>query len=160
MATTGSGHLPVMTDRVLALFAPALTPEGAVLLDALLALIGAGDPRLEGLTLAAIGLGWIWKRATWRHNDRLAVAATANSATGLAGGAVRSIEWPHTQENYVLKEMGYRVARKHAAKLRLIAELFAFAIPFAATAAERPKILKSRMPASSWLRKLPAGGQA
>jgi DMSO reductase anchor subunit len=107
---------------------------GAVLLDAVAALNGTVDLRLESLTLIAIGLGWTWKQATWRYNDRLAAASTANSATGLAGGSVRSIEWPHTQENYVLKEMGYRVARKHAAKLRLIAQCLAFAIPFAAIA--------------------------
>jgi DMSO reductase anchor subunit len=108
--------------------------SGAVLLNALLALDAAADRRIQGLTLIAIGLGWTWKWATWRYNDARAVAATANSATGLADGTVRSIEWPHTQENYVLKEMGYRIARKHAAKLRMIAQLLAFAIPLAATA--------------------------
>ena len=40
MATTGSGHVPVMIDRVLALLAPALQPEGAVLLDATLGRAG------------------------------------------------------------------------------------------------------------------------
>ncbi len=48
---------------------------------------------------------------------------------------MRSIEWPHTEENYVLKEMGYRVARKHAAKLRVLVHLLAFALPLAATVA-------------------------
>ncbi len=108
--------------------------SGAVLLGALLALTGTADRLLETLTLIAIGLGWMWKWAAWRYNDALGVAATANSATGLEGGTVRSIEWPHTQENYVLKEMGYRIARKHAKKLRLIAQLLAFTIPLAATA--------------------------
>jgi DMSO reductase anchor subunit len=42
---------------------------------------------------------------------------------------VRSIEWPHTEENYLLKEMGFRVARKHAERLRLIAQAAAFALP-------------------------------
>lgn len=109
--------------------------SGAVLLNALVALDGLADVPIEALALVAIALGWIWKLATWRHNDAITVAATANSATGLAGGTVRSIEWPHTEQNYVLKEMGYRVARKHAAKLRRIAQLLAFAIPLAATAA-------------------------
>jgi DMSO reductase anchor subunit len=84
--------------------------------------------------LIAIGLGWIWKVATWRYNDRLAPVATLNSATGLTGGTVRSIEWPHTEENYLLKEMGYRIARKHAARLRLITQLFAFGLPLLAIA--------------------------
>ncbi len=47
---------------------------------------------------------------------------------------MRSIEWPHTEENYVLKEMGYRVARKHAKKLRLIVHALAFALPLTAIA--------------------------
>ena len=73
--------------------------------------------------------GWAWKSATWRHDDRTSLPATVNSATGLAGGDVRSIEWPHTEENYLLKEMGYRIARKHAVKLRKLVHLFAFALP-------------------------------
>ena len=107
---------------------------GAVLLDAILTLLDWPDRVVEYGALIVIGLGWIWKRATWRHNDRLTSAATVNSATGLAGGQVRSVEWPHTEENYVLKEMGYRIARKHAARLRLLAQLFAFGLPLVATA--------------------------
>jgi DMSO reductase anchor subunit len=42
---------------------------------------------------------------------------------------VRSIEWPHTEENYLLKEMGFRVARKHQEKLRVIVQVTAFAMP-------------------------------
>ncbi|TIT81452.1 MAG: dimethyl sulfoxide reductase anchor subunit, partial [Mesorhizobium sp.] len=45
------------------------------------------------------------------------------------GGTVRSIEWPHTEENYLLKEMGFRIARKHGAKLRRISQVLAFASP-------------------------------
>jgi DMSO reductase anchor subunit len=107
---------------------------GAVLLDAILAVLGWPHPAVQYGALLAIGLGWMWKLATWRHNDRLKPVVTANSATGLAGGRVRSVEWPHTEENYVLKEMGYRIARKHAARLRVIAQLFAFALPLVATA--------------------------
>jgi len=91
---------------------------GAVLLNAIFELRGLPDGRLQVAAMLAIGFGWIWKAATWRHNDRLALPATAGTATGLAGGQVRSIEWPHTQQNYVLKEMGYRIARKHAAAAR------------------------------------------
>ena len=107
---------------------------GVVLLNAILALFDQPDRLVEAVALIAIGFGWIWKLATWRHNDRLGPAATLNSATGLAGGVVRSVEWPHTEENYLLKEMGYRLARKHAARLRLIALLFAFGLPLLATA--------------------------
>jgi 16S rRNA (cytosine1402-N4)-methyltransferase len=57
MATTGSGHLPVMTDRVLALFAPALQAEGSVLLDATLGRAGHARALLAqhpGLTLIGV----------------------------------------------------------------------------------------------------------
>jgi 16S rRNA (cytosine1402-N4)-methyltransferase len=57
MATTGSGHVPVMTDRVLALFAPALRPEGSVLLDATLGRAGHASALLRqhpGLTLIGV----------------------------------------------------------------------------------------------------------
>lgn len=108
---------------------------GTVLLDAVLALLDRPDRAVTMAALIAIGLGWFWKRATWRHNDGIAPAVTLNSATGLKGGEVRSIEWPHTEENYLLKEMGYRIARKHAARLRVLAQLFAFALPLVATAA-------------------------
>jgi DMSO reductase anchor subunit len=107
---------------------------GSVLLNAILALLSLPDRRLQYAALIAIAVGWIWKRATWRHNDRLDSPVTMTSATGLAGGQVRSIEWPHTEENYLLKEMGYRVARKHSEKLRVLAQLFAFGIPLVAAA--------------------------
>jgi sulfite dehydrogenase (quinone) subunit SoeC len=40
-------------------------------------------------------------------------------ATGL-GGDVRQWEVPHTSRNFIQDEMGYAIARKHAAKLRMI----------------------------------------
>ena len=39
------------------------------------------------------------------------------AATGLGAG-VRQWEVPHTSENYIMKEMGFAVARKHVLKLR------------------------------------------
>ena len=49
-------------------------------------------------------------------------SATIESATGLGAlGQVRELESPHTEENYLLREMGYAIARKHAARLRTIA---------------------------------------
>jgi DMSO reductase anchor subunit len=48
---------------------------------------------------------------------------------------VRLFEAPHTSENYLLKEMGFRIARKHAQKLRAISIALAFVLPFALTVA-------------------------
>ena len=102
---------------------------GSVLFNALLWLFGQGSTPVLILAFALTALGWAWKFATWLHNDRLVLETTLNTATGLAGGEVRSIEWPHTEENYLLKEMGFRIARKHAARLRLVAQCLAFALP-------------------------------
>lgn len=101
---------------------------GAVLLNAIVAVTVAPRPAIGWLATALILVAWALKAAAWRHNDGLSLPSAA-SATGLGEGDVRSIEWPHTQENYVLKEMGYQVARKHAAKLRRIARLLTFALP-------------------------------
>jgi 16S rRNA (cytosine1402-N4)-methyltransferase len=57
MATTGPGHLPVMTDRVVALLAPALQPPGAILLDATLGRAGHASALLSqhpGLALIGV----------------------------------------------------------------------------------------------------------
>lgn len=112
------------------------TMTGAALFNGLLTAFGAGSAFVALGAAAATLFGWFWKEATWRHNDRLAMPASANSATGLAGGTVRSIEWPHTEKNYLLKEMGYRVARKHAARLRNLVRLLAFVSPAVLLAAQ------------------------
>jgi DMSO reductase anchor subunit len=78
-----------------------------------------------GLSLAALG-----KCLYWRFIDGSRGVATPESATGLGGiGKVRLFAAPHTEENYLLKEMGYKVARKHALKLRLIALGLGFTLP-------------------------------
>ena len=102
---------------------------GSVLANALLQRFSASSSAILALALLATLAGWVWKLATWRYNDQLEIPTTANTATGLAGGTVRSIEWPHTEENYLLKEMGFRIARKHSAKLRWITQALTFVVP-------------------------------
>ncbi|MGH8122032.1 MAG: dimethyl sulfoxide reductase anchor subunit family protein [Rudaea sp.] len=64
----------------------------------------------------------IGKRAYWHFLDAPAHTATIESATGLGRfGDVRSAEPPHTEENYLIREMGFVLARKHAQRLRAIA---------------------------------------
>lgn len=102
---------------------------GSVLLNALLQGFALGSKMLLAASMLLTLLGWGWKLATWRYNDALEIPTTANTATGLVGGTVRSLEWPHTEENYLLKEMGFRIARKHSARLRQITQVLAFALP-------------------------------
>ncbi|RWD32240.1 DmsC/YnfH family molybdoenzyme membrane anchor subunit [Mesorhizobium sp.] len=103
--------------------------SGSMLLNTLLQGFGIGSNTFLAVSALLTLLGWGWKLATWRYNDRLEIPTTANTATGLAGGTVRSLEWPHTEENYLLKEMGFRIARKHKARLRQITQVLAFALP-------------------------------
>jgi sulfite dehydrogenase (quinone) subunit SoeC len=57
------------------------------------------------------------------------------TATGLGHlGKVRLFEAPHTQDNYLMLEMGFSIARKHAYRLRVFATIFAFVLPFLLTA--------------------------
>lgn len=103
---------------------------GAVLLNLLAVAFGAGRPLLALLTLIALGAAWALKTAYWRHIDTAPPTATAESATGLGGfGKVRLLEAPHTEEAYLQKEMGFRIARKHAATLRRLVHGLAFGLP-------------------------------
>jgi DMSO reductase anchor subunit len=96
--------------------------SGALCLNALQHLFGASSRTLVALALAAVAGAWLAKLVYWRRIDREASDSTPESATGLGAlGAVRPLDPPHSEENYLLREMGFRVARKHAAKLRLIA---------------------------------------
>jgi sulfite dehydrogenase (quinone) subunit SoeC len=70
------------------------------------------------LAVAALILIAVLKFFYWRHIDLAKRTHTMGEATGL--GQVRQWELPHTSQNFVQKEMGYAVARKHAAKLRLL----------------------------------------
>ena len=59
-----------------------------------------------------------------------APTSTPGTATGLGHlGEVRLLERPHTGSNYLLKEMGHQIARKHVRKLRLIAVILGAVIP-------------------------------
>lgn len=119
-------HNPWVTPNYLLL---ALA-SGAVWLNALAWLTGLASDTLTGTTLAALLLAWGAKRGYWRSIRRAVPVSTAESATGLGAlGKVRLLESPHWEDNYLLREMGFHVARRHAEKLRRIAEVTAFALP-------------------------------
>ena len=106
--------------------------SGAVLLQALLAAFGEAAPWSAWLAIVCVAVGAALKWAYWLRIDGELRTYTAEAATGLGHlGKVRALEPPHTQPNFVMREMGYRVARKHALKLRRLALLFAFGLPIA-----------------------------
>jgi DMSO reductase anchor subunit len=108
---------------------------GALWLNALLHLFDLGALESSVAALAALAVGWPAKLLYWRFIDGSRSESSAETATGLGHlGKVRLLEAPHTEENYLMKEMGFRVARKHALKLRVLATLLAFLLPFMLTA--------------------------
>lgn len=103
---------------------------GSILLVALSAAFGAWRPTFAILAAALLVAGWIMKRAYWRHIDATPPASTLGTATGLDRlGSVRLLEMPHTEENFLMQEMGYQIARKHATRLRAIATCALFVVP-------------------------------
>ena len=89
----------------------------------LLAVLGqANGAAFEMVVLLAMASAWGVKLVWWQLAGAEGSGSTLASATGLGSlGTVRSIMPPHTSENYLQHEMGFVVARKHAAQLRLIA---------------------------------------
>ncbi len=68
-----------------------------------------------------IAITGIAKALYWRRVDNPPNPLTAEAATGLGHiGKVRHLEGPHTESNYLLDEMGYRIGRKHSRRLRQI----------------------------------------
>jgi DMSO reductase anchor subunit len=107
--------------------------SGAVLLHALLAVFGEAAPWSAWLSMLCLVIGAALKWTYWLRIDGELRTHTIEAATGLGHlGKVRVLEPPHTQPNFVMREMGYKVARKHAQTLRKLALIFAFGVPIAA----------------------------
>ena len=107
---------------------------GLLLLDLIVRFWVAQPSGTAILTLIVVAGAWGLKERYWRFVDTNPASSTTASATGLGSrGPVRPLEAPHTEENYLLKEMGFRIARKHARRLRMIARLTGFLVPALAT---------------------------
>jgi DMSO reductase anchor subunit len=106
------------------------TMAGFLLLD-LIERFWIANPAGTGLlTLLAVIAAWCGKEAYWRFIDTNSAPSTVASATALGRrGRVQILELPHTQENYLLQEMGYQIARKHRVRLRAIARATGFVLP-------------------------------
>ena len=115
--------------------------SGALILLTLQSLLNVGqneDIRFAAVVLLALGA--LLKVFYWNPVFGKAVTSTAMSATGLGQfGTVRMIESPHGEDNYLLKEMGYQIGRKHAAKLRVISLVLGFMIPILLVGAAMPQ---------------------
>jgi DMSO reductase anchor subunit len=101
-----------------ALFVTASLTGGALL---------SGNVAIALILLILLGLvtGFHW----WKGDRRLAeTGSSTGTATGLSG-SVGTWERPHTGETYVTREMVYRIACKHAVKLRVIVILLLCVLP-------------------------------
>ena len=105
---------------------------GALWLNALMALFGVPQVSVLGIAALAIAVAWPLKLAYWRFIDSTQGPSSPESATGLGSfGSVRLLDPPHTEENYLQKEMGFQIARKHASRLRAITVAAGFGAPLA-----------------------------
>ncbi len=73
---------------------------------------------LAGALIAIVLL--VLKLKYWRDID-VPLPATRGDAIGLPQRTATVFERPHTEANYLTKEMGFVVARRHAKQLRLLA---------------------------------------
>jgi DMSO reductase anchor subunit len=118
LTTIRQWHQPLTVPVYLA-FALA---TGSLLLMAVASVFGLYQIFQAGLAIAALMVTLALKFLYWRKIDSEPRTRTIEAATGLAqaGETVRQWEVPHTAENFIMKEMGFIVARKHAKKLRRI----------------------------------------
>ncbi|PSJ63873.1 dimethyl sulfoxide reductase anchor subunit family protein [Pseudaminobacter soli (ex Li et al. 2025)] len=119
-------HTP-LTPVCYLLFAAA----GGFVLASVFAFAGGGNTRVLPL-LAIVFLVAAWAtKLRWRKRMKdLVPLSTPESATGLGNiGRVRLFERPHVTENYLTREMGFKVARKHAEKLWRIALVAGGVVP-------------------------------
>ncbi|MFD2205247.1 dimethyl sulfoxide reductase anchor subunit family protein [Kiloniella antarctica] len=103
---------------------------GALLLNGILHLQGKNALLFDMMTITLIFVSVIIKFYYWNHIGETKGISTVGSATGLGSrGKVRLLEAAHTEANYLMKEMGFQIARKHAKKLRNITFISGFILP-------------------------------
>ncbi len=126
LRTIPAWHQPLTMPNYLLL---ALA-SGALLFNLVLSLFQPMPSWSIVTTIAILVAAAMLKRSYWQAIDHHQPRYTVEDATGLGSmGKVRTLEPAHTQPNFVMREMGYAVGRKHARKLRLIAAVLAFLIP-------------------------------
>ena len=104
--------------------------SGTTIYVALLTWLDYYQAWTTGLACAAITSAALLKLKYWSHIDNTPLISSSESATGLGRfGKVQLLQSPHTQQNYLMREMGYEVARRHSAKLRRLAVILGFITP-------------------------------
>ena len=109
--------------------------DGALIITFLTAVFDSFVINFSWIVLSLAILGGIVKLTYWNVMDRPSPSTSA-TATGLGDGSesVTLLDSPTTSENFVMREMGFRVARKHTQRLRKLTFILLFLIPTAAAA--------------------------
>ena len=134
------------TGKIYATLKPIPAWNNGLVVPGYLVLGGLGGMQILSLIMAATDqyherFGWIVllfatcaalvKHGYWRDIARVRSETGSATATGLGAGGerVRLLDAPHTTDNFVMREMGYRIARRHATRLRQICTSTLFAVP-------------------------------
>lgn len=103
---------------------------GGLLLAAVASLSGASPGNLPAMAAVVLAIAlWVLKRRYWHAIDATPLPATRGDAVGLPGRDIKVFERPHTEDNYLTREMGFVLARKHARRLRQVAVVLFALVP-------------------------------
>lgn len=93
--------------------------SGVVLSYLVAVLAGGSSSVLAVIVVLLLIVTGVLKSRYWDRLAHIGLPASAASAVGMPGAkSVRLLEPPHTAPNYLQREMGYRLARKHRQKFR------------------------------------------
>jgi DMSO reductase anchor subunit len=123
----GNWHHPL----VVPVYGGFALSSGTLLSHAVLLAFGEGGHWSAALALALLLGAWLLKHAYWRSilaDQKRESQASVAEATMLQT-PVRTLERPHTGDNYLLHEMAFRVARKHRARLRRLSYIVGGLLP-------------------------------
>jgi len=134
---TGMIYASLKTIR--AWYQPLTTPiyivlsllSGSLLLQVLLTLGGVENGEIMKLAMLLCAVALMLKRLYWKKIDEAPFDYTIQQALGFPDAVkIRQVEPAHTQANFVMREMGYKVARTNSAKLRRLMIILGFVLPF------------------------------
>ncbi len=144
LKTIRQWHLPSVAP-VYVLIAAA---TGAVLLNLLLVAFRNASDWSVWTAMGLLAIALVAKLTYWFSADNANRTHTAGRATGLGRfGKVSPVDAPHSTPNFVMREMGYKVGRKHARVLRVLTIVLGFIIPIIATAI---MLVNAALPIGLW----------
>ncbi len=111
----------------------ALLTGLGLLFALMVALLGSTDAWPMLATLAALGgLLLLVKGVYWHQVARAGLPATRGDAIGLPGRVTTVFEAPHTEANYITREMVFTLARRHTLRLRVVTGAAVLGLPLLA----------------------------